>query len=65
MSDKIIVEVKTDNPCWGCNQTCSECPHYERGISAEEYSIIDKEPKEFILSLEINMRKNKEVKITI
>lgn len=63
MSDKIIVEVKTDNPCWGCNQTCSECPY--NMMSADEYADIDKEAKEFILSLEINMRKNKEVKITI
>lgn len=63
MSDKILVEVKTDNPCWGCNQTCSECPF--NMMTEEEFNDIDREAKEFILSLEINMRKNKEVKITI
>lgn len=65
MSDRVIVEIVKDNFCYGCNQTCSECPHNEGQMSAEEFMDIDREAKEFILSLEINMRKNKEVKITI
>ena len=63
MSDKIIVEVKSSNPCLGCSQTCDECPY--NTMSAAEYADVEREAKEFILSLEINMRKNKEVKITI
>ena len=65
MSDKIIVEVKSSNPCLGCSQTCDECPHNQSSMSAAEYADVEREAKEFILSLEINMRKNKEVKITI
>ena len=65
MYDKIMVEVKVNKPCNGCSQTCDECPHNQSSMSAAEYADVEREAKEFILSLEISMRKNKEVKITI
>lgn len=61
-NSKLTISVEMDNPCYRCNQTCSECPYNDSSI---DYAAIADEAKAFRLELELDLRQRNSVKISI
>jgi hypothetical protein len=61
-NSKLTISVEMDNPCYRCNQTCSECPYSDSSI---DYAAIADEAKAFRLELELDLRQRNSIKISI
>lgn len=61
-NENLTVNIEISNPCFKCNGDCDSCPHW---IDDADYDTIASEAESFRLSLNINMRKHNEVKISL